>query len=118
DTLSLHAALPILSVLKYGYEVVIFLLISAGLALLVWRSRGLVAERAEAERARGNLARYFSPKVADALAGWRGLGAAGPGAERARDNLPRSFSPRVVDELAGRDEPLGRVRRQTVGVLF
>jgi adenylate cyclase len=75
-----------LSVLKYGYEVVIFLLISAGLALLVWRSRGLVAERAEAERARGNLARYFSPKV--------------------------------VDELAGRDEPLGRVRRQTVGVLF
>jgi adenylate cyclase len=75
-----------LSVLKYGYEVVIFLLISAGLALLVWRSRGLVAERAEAERARGNLARYFSPKV--------------------------------VDVLAERDEPLGRVRRQTVGVLF
>ncbi len=75
-----------LSVLKYGYEVVIFLLVSAGLAVLVWRSRGLVAERAEAERARGNLARYFSPKV--------------------------------VDVLAERDEPLGRVRRQTVGVLF
>jgi adenylate cyclase len=75
-----------LSVLKYAYEIFIFLLVSAGMALLVWRSRGLVAERAEAERERGNLARYFSPKV--------------------------------VDELAGRDEPLGRVRRQSVGVLF
>ncbi len=75
-----------LSVLKYQYEIVIFLLVSSGLALLVWRSRGLVAERAEAERERGNLARYFSPKV--------------------------------VDVLAGRDEPLGRVRRQAVGVLF
>jgi adenylate cyclase len=73
-----------LSVLKYQYEIVVFLLVSAGLALLVWRSRGLVAERAEAERERGNLARYFSPKV--------------------------------VDVLAERDEPLGRVRRQAVGV--
>jgi adenylate cyclase len=52
----------------------------------VRRSRSLVAERSEAERARGNLARYFSPKV--------------------------------VDTLAERDEPLGRVRRQPVGVLF
>ncbi|HXE00297.1 MAG TPA: adenylate/guanylate cyclase domain-containing protein [Candidatus Acidoferrum sp.] len=75
-----------LSVLKYQYEIVVFLLVSAGLALLVWRSRSLVAERAEAERERGNLARYFSPKV--------------------------------VDVLAERDEPLGRVRRQAVGVLF
>jgi adenylate cyclase len=74
------------SVLKYQTEIVVFLLVSAGLALLVRRSRALVAERAEAERARGNLARYFSP--------------------------------RVVDTLAGRDEPLGRVRRQPVGVLF
>ena len=57
-----------LSVLKYQYEIVIFLLVSAGLAVLVWRSRSLVAERAEAERARGNLARYFSPKVVDVLA--------------------------------------------------
>jgi len=74
------------SVLKYQNEVVVFLLVSAGLALLVRRSRSLVAERADAERARGNLARYFSPKV--------------------------------VDTLAERDEPLGRVRRQPVGVLF
>jgi len=57
-----------LSVLKYQYEIVIFLLVSAGLALLVWRSRSLVAERAEAERERGNLARYFSPKVVEVLA--------------------------------------------------
>jgi adenylate cyclase len=75
-----------LSALKYQYEIVVFVLVSAGLALLVWRSRSLVAERAEAERERGNLARYFSPKV--------------------------------VDVLAERDEPLGRVRRQAVGVLF
>jgi adenylate cyclase len=74
------------SILKYETEVIVFLLVSAGLALLVRRSRALVAERAEAERARGNLARYFSPKV--------------------------------VDRLAERDEPLGRVRRQAVGVLF
>jgi adenylate cyclase len=74
------------SVLKYQNEIIAFLLVSAGLALLVRRSRTLVAERAEAERARGNLARYFSPKV--------------------------------VDVLAERDEPLGRVRRQAVGVLF
>jgi adenylate cyclase len=74
------------SVLKYQNEIIAFLLVSAGLALLVRRSRALVAERAEAERERGNLARYFSPKV--------------------------------VDVLAERDEPLGRVRRQAVGVLF
>src|SRR6476660_7491607 len=72
--------------LKYQNEIIVFLLVSAGLALLVRRSRTLVAERATAERARGNLSRYFSPKV--------------------------------VEELAERDEPLGRVRRQAVGVLF
>jgi adenylate cyclase len=75
-----------LSVLKYQYEIIVFLLVGAGLALLVRRSRALVAERAAAERERGNLARYFSPKV--------------------------------VEVLAERDEPLGRVRRQAVGVLF
>jgi adenylate cyclase len=74
------------SVLKYEGEIVAFLVVAAGLALLVRRSRILVAERAEAERERTNLARYFSPKV--------------------------------VDVLAERDEPLGRVRRQSVGVLF
>jgi adenylate cyclase len=56
------------SMLKYQNEIIVFLLVSAGLALLVRRSRALVAERAAAERARGNLARYFSPKVVDTLA--------------------------------------------------
>ena len=72
--------------LKFGTEIVVFFVVGAGLALLVRRSRAIVTERALAERARGNLARYFSPKV--------------------------------VDVLAERDEPLGRVRRQPVGVLF
>jgi len=40
------------------------------------------------------------------------------GAERARANLARYFSPNIVDLLAESDEPLGPVRRQTVGVLF
>lgn len=85
-TLSAYLDPNYLSVLKYEYEIFVFVLVSAGLALLVRRSRSLVAERAEAERERGNLARYFSPKV--------------------------------VDVLAERDEPLGRVRRQVVAVLF
>ena len=72
--------------LKFQTEIVVFFVVGTGLALLVRRSRALVTERTEAERARGNLARYFSPKV--------------------------------VDVLAERDEPLGRVRRQPVGVLF
>src|SRR5215470_7894893 len=86
DMLAVYLDPNYASVLKYQNEIVVFLLVSAGLALLVRRSRSLVAERSEAERARGNLARYFSPKV--------------------------------VDTLAERDEPLGRVRRQAVGVLF
>jgi adenylate cyclase len=85
-TLATYLDPNFVSVLKYENEMIAFLLVSAGLALLVRRSRTLVAERAEAERERGNLARYFSPKV--------------------------------VDVLAERDEPLGRVRRQAVGVLF
>ena len=39
-------------------------------------------------------------------------------AERARNNLARYFSPNVVEILAAQDEPLGIVRRETVGVLF
>src|SRR5215467_5237993 len=86
STLAVYLDPNYASVLKYQNEIVVFLLVSAGLALLVRRSRSLVAERSQAERARGNLARYFSPKV--------------------------------VDTLAERDEPLGRVRRLPVGVLF
>ena len=84
--LTVYFAPDYVSRLKYQNEVVVFVVVGVGLALLVRRSRALVAERTEAERARGNLSRYFSPKV--------------------------------VDVLAERDEPLGRVRRQPVGVLF
>src|SRR5215470_17726604 len=55
------------SILKFENEVIVFLLVSAGLALLVRRSRALVAERVLAERARSNLSRYFSPKVVETL---------------------------------------------------
>src|SRR5262249_39187238 len=52
------------------------------------------------------------------VGGGRGGVAGGSQAERARGNLARYFSPKVVDTLAERDEPLGHVRRQAVGVLF
>jgi adenylate cyclase len=48
----------------------------------------------------------------------RGLDQQRAEAERARANLSRYFSPNIVDLLADSDEPLGPVRRQTVGVLF
>jgi adenylate cyclase len=67
-------------------QVLLLLVISIVLALAVHRSRSLVRRQAAAERERGNLARYFSPNV--------------------------------VDALAVLDDPLGRVRRQDVAVLF
>ena len=39
-------------------------------------------------------------------------------AERSRANLARYFSPNIAEILAEHDQPLGEVRRQTVGVLF
>jgi adenylate cyclase len=53
---------------KFELELVIYLLVASGLAVLVRRSRALVAERVEVERERANLARYFSPRVVDVLA--------------------------------------------------
>lgn len=52
---------------KAQYELLVIASVALGLSLLVWRSRRLVADRAAAERARGNLARYFSPRMVDAL---------------------------------------------------
>jgi adenylate cyclase len=52
---------------KIQHEVLVLLGVTVGLAFLVWRTRQLVAARAAAERARGNLARYFSPKMVDEL---------------------------------------------------
>lgn len=48
-------------------ELIVVLLVSAGLAVVVKRSRSLVNSRLLAERRRANLARYFSPNVADRL---------------------------------------------------
>jgi PAS domain S-box-containing protein len=39
-------------------------------------------------------------------------------ADRKKMNLARYFSPRTVEVLAGRDEPLGKVRRQHVAILI
>ena len=48
-------------------ELIVVLLVSTGLAVVVGRSRNLVRNRLSAERKRANLARYFSPNVADRL---------------------------------------------------
>ena len=57
-------------------------------------------------------------KTLDEIARVRELDRRRAVAERARANLSRYFSPNIVELLAERDEPLGAVRRQTVGVLF
>ncbi|CUH46201.1 adenylate/guanylate cyclase domain-containing protein [Ruegeria atlantica] len=49
-------------------EILVCLLVTAGLAALVRRSRWLVESRIRSERSRTNLARYFSPNVVDRLA--------------------------------------------------
>lgn len=49
-------------------RVLFFLLVSAVLAYAVARFRRLVFRTTDAERARANLSRYFSPTIADALA--------------------------------------------------
>lgn len=47
---------------------VVFLVVAATLATIVWRARRLVVREAHAERARTNLARYFSGNLVDELA--------------------------------------------------
>lgn len=51
----------------WSTEILVSLLVAAGLAVVVRRSRRLVQSRAIAERSRANLARYFSPNVVDHL---------------------------------------------------
>jgi len=55
-------------IVGYYHQVLLLLVVTAVLALAVHRSRSLVRRQAAAERERGNLARYFSPNVVDALA--------------------------------------------------
>ncbi len=52
---------------KWEQQVVIMALVAIVLAAAVWRSRQLVVVQAKAERARTNLARYFSPNVVDEI---------------------------------------------------
>ncbi|MCE9520807.1 MAG: adenylate/guanylate cyclase domain-containing protein [Alphaproteobacteria bacterium] len=54
-------------VIKIVYDYIVIALLTAGLAVAVWRSRQLVLAAAVSERARANLARHFSPKVVDVL---------------------------------------------------
>ncbi len=59
---------------KWEQQVVVLVLVAIVLAAAVWRSRQLVAIQATAERARTNLARYFSPNLVDEIvASNRGL---------------------------------------------
>jgi adenylate cyclase len=52
---------------KLLFDVVMTLLLAGGLAVAVWRNRAVAVRQARAERARANLARYFSPNVVDLL---------------------------------------------------
>jgi len=60
-----------LPVIKIVYDYVILVLLTAGLAVAVARSRHLVMAAVASERARANLARHFSPKVVDELSARR-----------------------------------------------
>jgi adenylate cyclase len=51
-----------------GRQVLVILVVAASLAEIVRRMRQMVVEQAETERARANLARYFSPNLVDELA--------------------------------------------------
>jgi adenylate cyclase len=53
---------------QVGAQVVVVMIVAGSLAGIVWRIRRLVLKQALTERARGNLARYFSPNMVDALA--------------------------------------------------
>lgn len=64
------AARPDPNFLFLGYgatELLVVLIVAAGLAIVAERSRRLVRRRISAERTRSSLARYFSPNVADRL---------------------------------------------------
>jgi len=57
----------------WATEVIVTLVVAAGLAVVVKRSRRLVESRSIAERTRASLARYFSPNVVDHLSGSKDL---------------------------------------------
>jgi adenylate cyclase len=51
-----------------GRQIVVMLVVAVSLAEVVRRMRQMVVEQSETERARANLARYFSPNLVDELA--------------------------------------------------
>ena len=53
----------------WATEVIVTLILAAGLAFVVRRSRRLVETRSIAERRRASLSRYFSPNVVDHISG-------------------------------------------------
>ena len=58
-------------------ETLAVILVAAGLAIVVSRTRQFVESRSEAERARSKLARYFSPNMVDEISSAGGIGVAG-----------------------------------------
>src|SRR4051794_2442544 len=71
---SMHDAMPLMSdpqfvdVVSRIEDMVILMIVSGLLVLAVSRMRRLVRDQADTERARANLARYFSPNMVDELA--------------------------------------------------
>lgn len=57
----------------WATEIIVTLIVTAGLAVVVRRSRDLVESRSFAERRRAGLARYFSPNVVDHLSGSKNM---------------------------------------------
>ena len=73
---ALMAARPDPNFLFLGFwatEIIVTLILAAGFAVVVQRSRRLVESRLIAERTRASLARYFSPNVVDHLSGSKQL---------------------------------------------
>lgn len=56
------------SLTAWQNQVVLYLIATALVAAAVWRSRNLLVRQARTERARGNLARFFSPNMVEQLA--------------------------------------------------
>ncbi len=68
DALAVHLDPRFIDIGVWQQDVIVLLLVAGVLALATWRGRRLVQRQAEAERQRGNLARYFSPNMVDELA--------------------------------------------------
>ncbi|MFC7331832.1 adenylate/guanylate cyclase domain-containing protein [Rhodocista pekingensis] len=68
DFLAVYLDPMFVDVVNWGSQVLLLLLVAFVLAVVVGRSRRLVADTVAVERERANLARYFSPDMVDRLA--------------------------------------------------